>query len=108
MEAKFTKGPWEIAEVRTQVGRAFKIDEEARHEDHGLVACIYDDETSLNSRLHEEHEANAHLIAAAPEMYEALEGLIALNRSPGPSPAGEITKRLNAGDAALAKARGET
>jgi hypothetical protein len=67
-----TKGPWFVKEVKTQVGRAFKINEpEKIDEPHGIIACIYDDDTLLNNRPHEEHEANAHLIAAAPELLGA-------------------------------------
>lgn len=49
-------------------------------------------------------EANAHLIAAAPELYEALANLLAVSE-------GEGGTRFDAQDiarAALAKARGET
>jgi len=56
----------------------------------------------------EQIETTWDRVFAAEEMYEALAGLIALNRSPGPSPVGEVVKRLDAAEAALAKARGET
>ena len=69
-----TKGPWKVKEVVTSVGRAFKINEPAKiDDDHGCIACIYDDSTSLNLRPSEEHEANARLIAAAPELLDACE-----------------------------------
>ena len=75
-----TKGPWKLKEVVTSVGRAFKINEPTKiDDDHGCVACIYDDSTSLNLRPSEEHEANARLIAAAPELLEALVGLLGYN-----------------------------
>ena len=68
-----TKGPWKLKEVVTSVGRAFKINEPTKiDDDHGCVACIYDDSTSLNLRPSEEHEANARLIAAAPELLDEL------------------------------------
>lgn len=75
-QTKFTKGPWvvkpieddkEYIRVRGSVlGGKFKIanisDLKDHHYDHDW--CKFDRAESL---------ANAHLIAAAPEMYEALE-----------------------------------
>ena len=51
-----------------------------------------------------ENQANAHLIAAAPELYEALERMVA------DYDIGEMTETpiLDVANAALAKARGET
>lgn len=48
-------------------------------------------------------EANAHLIAAAPDLYEALENAVAALESWNVSPIGGLPKMR----AALAKARGE-
>ena len=53
-----------------------------------------------------EHSANAALIAAAPDLYDALEdlrsSLIVLTKS------SDLAEELKQADAALAKARGET
>jgi hypothetical protein len=52
-------------------------------------------------------EANAALIAAAPELYEALDGLFPAATSDSLGTL-EMIKRVAAARAALAKARGET
>ena len=75
--SKHTPGPWEVKEVKTQIGRAFKINEIGIDTDHGCLACIYDDNTTLNERQHDEHEANVHLIASAPELLEVCKDLFA-------------------------------
>jgi len=68
-----TPGPWKWKEVSTSIGRAFKINTpEHLDDEHGLIACIYDDNTSLNTRSHDEHAANAKLIAAAPDLKSEL------------------------------------
>ncbi len=56
----FTKGGWEAEESRLRLSADWKI-----RDDNGLtLAKIY---------MHNgEQEANAHLIAASPDMYEAL------------------------------------
>lgn len=73
MSAKHTPEPWAKAVKTTQIGRCFVIDNPDRlGGQHGHICCIYDDNTSLNMKSHEEHEANANLIAAAPELLEAL------------------------------------
>jgi hypothetical protein len=60
-----------------------------------------------------ENEANARLIAAAPELYEALDAIVAaieptLNAAVEAGyPNEESVARMNAAKAALTKARGE-
>ncbi len=63
-EAKFTKGPWKITESKLQN----KIIIEG---DNYVISDVND--PTMNEDI-----ANAHLIAAAPEMYEALLYLIPL------------------------------
>ena len=71
--SKYTAGPWAVKQVPTSVGVAFKVNEpEHLDDEHGLIACIYSDDTSMNLRPRTEHAANAHLIAAAPELLAAL------------------------------------
>jgi hypothetical protein len=64
-EAKFTPGPWEHVAVKGGWdGVTSKCD--------GLICTL-----SYNN------PANAHLIAAAPELYEALKGCLALLQKDG-------------------------
>ena len=65
-ETKFTKGPWK-ATYDSQLRAAIEI---YNTEDRILVAVLPDRGTI---EAMSEIEANANLIAAAPDMYEALE-----------------------------------
>ena len=73
-----TEGEWEATEVKTSCGRAFKIDVAGQDNKHGLIACIYDDATTLNTKPHEEHEANARLICAAPKLKTTMQDIMKL------------------------------
>ena len=55
-EAKFTKGPWNYEDGC-----------EVIYDDEGNVVC-----DTVGSTTREHYDYNAHLIAAAPEMYEIL------------------------------------
>ena len=71
-------------------------------ESHYALAQVV---VSIDDERYEEGEANARLIAAAPELYEALEACLALfDLEPGRLPLAHAAKLVNA---ALAKARGE-
>lgn len=72
MEKKFTCGPWNVyfPSEATFPG----IDKT-----DGLEIVIWgekDDESGIRGRNHAERIANAKLIASAPELLEALEGLV--------------------------------
>ena len=67
-ETKFTKGPWR-ATYDSQLQAAIEI---YNTEDRVMVAVLPDRGTI---EAMSEIEANANLIAAAPDMYEALEHL---------------------------------
>ena len=76
-EAKFTKGPWK-ATYDSQLQALIEI---YNTEDRILVAVLPDRGTV---EAMPEIEANANLIAAAPDMYEALEQMEPLiNNSTG-------------------------
>jgi hypothetical protein len=65
-----TLGPWTPERVPTQVGHAWKI--------KPIGACLYVDKQGMHELENQpsmEAEANAHLIAAAPELLEALQAL---------------------------------
>jgi hypothetical protein len=68
-----TPGPWPLETVRTQVGICHKIGTfPSRGARKVTYACVYDD--GLGSQIHPNPEllANARLIAAAPDLLDAL------------------------------------
>ncbi|HEJ4644000.1 TPA: hypothetical protein ACWMI6_005978 [Pseudomonas aeruginosa] len=74
--SKHTPGPWVLDTIPTSVGICHRIgpfpprrpdDVKVRH------ACLYADYPSASNPADEELEANARLIAAAPELLEALQ-----------------------------------
>lgn len=121
MTTKFTTGPWEI--VRGDFNDAFPTDlalGSIRAGDRGIyIAQLWSDyeaapdEKPVNGiPPHGTAEANAHLISAAPDLYEALKEVTALladqrdfvlnNGSP------EEYAAVDAARAALAKAEGRS
>ena len=95
-ETKFTKGPWK-ATYDSQLQAAIEI---YNTEDRVMVAVLPDRGTIESMS---EIEANANLIAAAPDMYEALE---TIERVAGIGMMEDDPARVKARDA-LRKARGE-
>ena len=96
-EPKFTKGPWK-ATYDSQLQAAIEI---YNTEDRVIVAVLPDRGTI---EAMPEIEANANLIAAAPDMYEALE---TIERVAGIGMMEDDPAKVKARDA-LRKARGET
>ena len=72
MEAKFTSGPWSVAQ--TGVLRTFTAIIDARG--RWLADCTFNKVSEEYYPLQAEAEANAALIAAAPELYEALKEMV--------------------------------
>jgi hypothetical protein len=70
---KHTPGPWYVGTEFNDQGRHIYAAQKVRHEDgdewHPLIACTDDDERLVD------WQANAVLIAAAPDLLEALETL---------------------------------
>ena len=109
MAEAWTKGPWLIA------GETFIYALNAeRYRVNRFTASVdggFDDDHQRTSKG--ELSANAHLISAAPELYEALKDWVSLH---GSANAAELVKAFGdeeaecilAARAALAKARGET
>ena len=99
MSEKWTKGPWEIRKYKDPYGSRVMAVEILK--DEIIVA-------KLGIELDDECKANAHLIAAAPDLYDALEliyGRLLMSDRDGGS-------RITAEDGemaefALKKARGE-
>lgn len=96
MERRWTPGPWAVSGIYCIKA---VID--------GSSYVISEAFGRVSERTRPNAEANARLIAAAPELYEALEdalkGWLATTSEPGLN-LGEIEKKMKA---ALAKARGE-
>ena len=71
------------------------------------VLAYYDYEgMSLHGKTEDEHEANAHLIAAAPDLLEALEAIVAT--WDGPKYNHFMADNIDLARAAIAKAKGQT
>ena len=114
--SKHTPGPWALESVDTRCGSCHKIgpfpSAGVRSEVH---ACVYADQMRLGiddrNPVAAELLANARLIAAAPELLEALVQLEEAFCSVGPGMTREDREdsraALIAARAAIAKARGE-
>ena len=93
-EAKFTPGPW--TKWRNSV-----------HSEDGICIAECGNSVRTTHLSEEESEANTNLIAAAPELLEALEAIIkGLEASDEEGLIGHTEQIINA-KAAIAKARGE-
>lgn len=96
-ERKWTPGKWSVYEVERETywpgidaGRTSIVVWGDQQENNGVQGDTL-----------EEAKANAHLIAAAPDLYEALDRLVRYINAPS-------TEAYLSARAALAKARGET
>lgn len=98
-EAKFTPGPWGL-DAGFESSKPGDFDEYWQvHDGADAIAC------SANCYA-ENREANAHLIAAAPELYEALDNIATATHNG--FNIHENSVLIAEARAALAKARGET
>ena len=73
MNTKFTKGPWIICDGDS-TDSSDLITTNYRSVENNIVP-IAEIETEFDGIIGTEQEANAHLIAAAPDMYEMAESL---------------------------------
>ena len=110
-DAKFTPGPWEVVnvvDVFTMSGAANNSGVMADSVDGWQIADCSVGRTFVGGELIElgfkEQAANARLIAAAPELYEALEKATMLLDGVGFQSSDEYQAAMHA----LAKARGES
>jgi hypothetical protein len=98
-----TPGPWYVGTEFADQGRHIYAAQKVRHEDgdewHPLIACTDDDERLVD------WQANAVLIAAAPDLLEALKELREAIKSRGVV---STVKALSKTDAAIAKATSTT
>ena len=108
MDGKWTPGPWSLLVEQSYRSECTVATIEQEGEDlpyRGMIARLQSAE-HIDGIAADELTANAHLIAAAPDLYVALEK--ALNFITNTE--SEMGKTLPCGDAAraaLAKARGE-
>lgn len=72
MAKRWTKGPWRLGRIRAtdRGGQRITIDAPLHEAFAEVVWRMTDDTRSL------QQEANATLVAAAPELYDALEGIV--------------------------------
>lgn len=92
MEAKHTPGPWHVYK-----GRGLYVDSSTA----GLVCKVAENRSA-------EKEANAHLIAAAPELLAALEHMVAVsNWATTIQSEEQYDAMIASAEAAIRKAKGE-
>lgn len=120
-EPKWTAGPWRVEQDTTLIWGNCNPDDRTNYGmGYPIMECrITPCANWAKGPDADEGEANARLIAAAPDMYKALESAIEQVRAElnylieqGPpkewkGDAYRLSQIVNAGDAALAKARGE-
>lgn len=99
---KFTPGPWKLVEVGDKCKKLIPVKDDCsiltvKHEDDSVFGAVY-------------IEADAHLIAAAPDMYAALEKAVSdYGNNGGPwSVPREPGTWIEMAQSALSKARGES
>lgn len=73
MTVKHTPGPWALETLRTSCGICHKVGPfpGIRDNDEPRHACLYADYPSKHNPADAELEANARLIAAAPDLLDA-------------------------------------
>ena len=106
-EAKFTPGPW-IVDSKWPAHRSHHCISAAvgQPREHRAMAQVV---TNIDGEPYSEGMANARLISAAPDLYEALENAVFQIEYPHDKfkETGTGNHALTAARAALAKARGE-
>lgn len=105
-EPKFTPGPWvETLETRScDICTIYSVSPRSTPEPEAQCWLYIIAPESLY-RDEQEQDANARLIAAAPDLYEALAEMVSTYREGGPDDS--EPSMVRAALAALAKARGE-
>ncbi len=101
-DARFTKGPWRLSDSGDNTWTVCEPDKPFRHSHFATV--------SVGNMWGDEGKANARIIAAAPDLYEALCGMLEYTADLNPAQGYPETdhEAVNAARAALAKARGES
>ena len=99
-ETKFTPGPWIIC-IQDDNNCANTIFAKSQLKDGRITAEDWDFDICTTGIDHENYEANAHLIAAAPDLYEAVKDCVDVLKRNQYHTTTAYLERL------LAKARGE-
>lgn len=94
-KSKFTKGPW-----FAHLGETYRVHDKS-NQTVAWATFVFSTETQTGRRSTDTVAANTHLIAAAPELYEALSDCLEYIAKAGE--VGIVAKAY----VALAKARGE-
>lgn len=107
--AKWTPGPWMVGEEK-KISEIWNI-EILGQQGYSLVSTCYGTTTGLADWYAgaSDVKANAHLIAAAPDLYEVLELAVkAMEQCSGRNECARIlSEHIHSSRLALAKARGE-
>lgn len=105
-EAKFTKGKWFIEKDANWNDDCWAISAK-RDSDGSVHHCFAEVVYKMeHEEKNEELEANAHLIAAAPDIYHSLKEIVDDARD-YESRGGKLPSWVKSAEDALAKARGE-
>ncbi|WP_370426112.1 hypothetical protein AB9Q52_011045 [Pantoea vagans] len=101
--SRFTKGPWVADKTSRAVGPVSKEDDQS----YGMALAVawveFDPEVEIQA-------ANQQLIAAAPELLEALQEMVAIvkkNTYPQPDKPSSTWGRMEAAESVIAKALGQ-
>ena len=97
-EAKFTKGKW-VKDYNGTIGHIKSVKDEVDHVSRLKTPTVARFDVVTPSMSDDEKEANAHLIAAAPEMYRVLDNMM--------KDIGNHYPNWKEIESVLAKARGE-
>ena len=109
METKHTPGPWALETVPTTCGVCHKVGPfpGKRPVDKPRYACLYADYPSKGNQPDDELEANARLIAAAPDLLQELKNIANADTVEWDDPTEFEAWAKNRARAAIAKATGE-
>ncbi len=109
-EAKFSKGPWAVSQSCTgSFDVVFNVDSlptPCRNDEYLNFTPVSHSYEGENLFKGDTAKANAHLIAAAPEMYIELESICEVIKM-GQSQNGPLSRYIDSIEKLLAKARGE-
>lgn len=119
MSAKYTPGPWSVPHFATDHTCDCHYVLSGSQHGMGAIATVHSqceaDETAVHNEPVDVARANAHLISAAPDLLEALEGMLADLPIPPTDCEYELVqagcdpteaRKIAAAYAAIAKARG--